>query len=258
MTDFILSAPPGDGISSMCFSPVDNTANLLVSSWDSTVRLYSPQSGSSGYAGGLEARYTHYFDGAVLSCCYSGDGYQAFCGGLDKTVHMLDIHRNAKEPIMAHHTAVSSIAYNIDNSLLLSGSWDGALHAYDCKGGKLIHNTSMPNNGKVYSISTSKDKIIVATSSKQIAIYDIRNLSFPEQLRESPLKHQIRTVRCSPDGTSFAVGSVEGRIALEYFDMSSEVQSAKYAFKCHRREDLAYPVNCIEYHPKFGTFASGT
>lgn len=79
----------------------------------------------------------------------------------------------------------------------------------------------------------------------------------PEQIRESPLKHQTRSVKCSVDGTNFVVGSIEGRVAIEYFDSAAEIQALKYAFKCHRKDDLAYPVNCIEFNPLFGTFATG-
>jgi cell cycle arrest protein BUB3 len=36
-----------------------------------------------------------------------------------------------------------------------------------------------------------------------------------------------------------------------------EKDPKKYAFKCHRVGDTVYPVNCINFHPKFGTFATG-
>ncbi len=32
------------------------------------------------------------------------------------------------------------------------------------------------------------------------------------------------------------MASTEGRIAVEYFDASPEVQANKYAFKCHRQD----------------------
>jgi hypothetical protein len=53
------------------------------------------------------------------------------------------------------------------------------------------------------------------------------------------------------------LSSVEGRVAVEYFDPSPEAQSKKYAFKCHRQGDLVYPVNAMSFHPVYGTFATG-
>ena len=51
----------------------------------------------------------------------------------------------------------------------------------------------------------------------------------------------------------YATASVEGRIAVEYFDPSSEAQDKKYAFKCHRQTiddvDHVWPVNSLAFHP---------
>ena len=53
----------------------------------------------------------------------------------------------------------------------------------------------------------------------------------------------------------YATGSVEGRIAVEYFDPSPDVQKEKYAFKCHRQTvdgiDHVWPVNTIAFHPMY-------
>jgi hypothetical protein len=43
------------------------------------------------------------------------------------------------------------------------------------------------------------------------------------------LKYQTRCIAAHPGG--YALGSVEGRVAMEYFDTSPEAQRAKYAFK---------------------------
>lgn len=79
-------------------------------------------------------------------------------------------------------------------------------------------------------------------------VWDLRKLSKPEQERQSSLKFQTRAVRIFPQGdgamillrifsltsSAFALSSTEGRIAIEYFDTSPEIQAKKYAFKCHR------------------------
>ena len=45
------------------------------------------------------------------------------------------------------------------------------------------------------------------------------------------------------------LGSIEGRVAVEYLDTNPEVQKKKYAFKCHRIKEAGieqiYPVNAI-------------
>jgi hypothetical protein len=83
----------------------------------------------------------------------------------------------------------------------------------------------------------------------------------PEQRRESSLKYQTRCIRGFPDGSGYALSSVEGRVAMEYFDLSEESQARKYAFKCHRKSeggrDVVYPVNAISFNKRYGTFATG-
>ena len=70
-----------------------------------------------------------------------------------------------------------------------------------------------------------------------------------------------RAIDCMPNDEGYASSSIEGRVAVEWFDPSTESQSRKYAFKCHRQPvddvDVVYPVNAIAFHPIHGTFATG-
>lgn len=60
-------------------------------------------------------------------------------------------------------------------------------------------------------------------------------LDIPEQHRESSLKYQTRCVAAFSGAYSFAVASVEGRVAMEILDPSPEAQEKKYAFKVGRQ-----------------------
>lgn len=65
-----------------------------------------------------------------------------------------------------------------------------------------------------------------------------------------------------PNDAGYASSSIEGRVAVEWFDPSATSQARKYAFKCHRQTspegvDVVYPVNTLAFHPIHGTFASG-
>ncbi|ETO19043.1 hypothetical protein RFI_18194 [Reticulomyxa filosa] len=100
-------------------------------------------------------------------------------------------------------------------------------------------------------------------SGREIYIYDLRKMKEPEQKRESSLKHQTRSICGHTNGEQFILASIEGRVAIEYFDPSQEAQQKKFAFKCHRSVDKTtmvqtiYPVNCVSVHPIYGTFATG-
>lgn len=132
-------------------------------------------------------------------------------------------------------------------------------------------------------------KIIVGDSDKKVHIYDLRKLEKAEEIRESVVKYQIRCLESFADGHGFAVGSVEGRVAYEYFNPSVNATKASgvehpadilnkksYAFRCHREKiaeddplrledpslipgqsDKIFPVNAIAFHNKYNTFATG-
>lgn len=45
-------------------------------------------------------------------------------------------------------------------------------------------------------------------------------------------------------------------MAVEYLD--SMPTKRNYTFKCHRKDNKAYPINTVAFHPKYGgTFATG-
>ncbi|CAE5960013.1 unnamed protein product [Arabidopsis arenosa] len=86
-----------------------------------------------------------------------------------------------------------------------------------------VHGTNRTEIGtyqqpeRVNSISLAGNRLVVATAARHVNIYDLRNMSQPEQRRESSLKYQTRCVRCYPNGTGYALSSVEGRVSMEFF-----------------------------------------
>lgn len=135
---------------------------------------------------------------------------------------------------------------------------------------------AVPLPAKPQSMAASPSKVIVAMASRLVYIYDLSALSAalssptptppqPWQQRESSLKFLMRAVAAMPSDAGYATSSIEGRVAVEWFDASAESQARKYAFKCHRQPatdgpaaDVVFPVNALAFHPVHGsTFASG-
>jgi cell cycle arrest protein BUB3 len=138
-------------------------------------------------------------------------------------------------------------------------------------------------------MDTVGHRLVIALASRLFHIFDVRKMDTPEQTRESSLKFLTRALACMSDGQGnvpslgpvdaglsqlnsnnnqtysllqgYATASVEGRIAVEYFDPAPVVQEKKYAFKCHRQTiddvDHVWPVNALAFHPTYNTFASG-
>lgn len=110
----------------------------------------------------------------------------------------------------------------------------------------------------IHDLATlASESSAAASSETESASLEIE----PWQRRESALKFMARAVACMPNDAGYASSSIEGRVAVEWFDPSASSQARKYAFKCHRQMsdgvDVVYPVNALAFHPVHGTFASG-
>lgn len=209
------------------------------------------------HTGGLKTTYQH--KAGVLDCCFK-DKFTTFSGGIDKNVKMFDINSGEDKIIGNHEKPIKCVEYNFLTNLLITGSWDSTIKIWDPKSpNSCIGICNQPD--KVYTISLSNEKLVVGTAGRHVYIYDMRNMNEPQQKRESSLKYQTRCVKCYPNGQGYALSSIEGRVAMEYFDPSPEIQAKKYAFKCHRISqngvDIVYPVNTISFHKGYGTFATG-
>ncbi|KAG6897098.1 hypothetical protein C0992_004030 [Termitomyces sp. T32_za158] len=151
------------------------------------------------------------------------------------------------------------MAYFRESNILITGSWDRTLRFWDSRAGS-PQQSSHDTPERVYQIDLVNNTLVAAMASRLFNIYDIRRMDAPLQQRESSLKFMTRSLACMPDGQGYATASVEGRIAVEYFDPSPTVQERKYAFKCHRQTiddvDHVWPVNALAFHPLYNTFAS--
>jgi cell cycle arrest protein BUB3 len=244
-----------------------------------------------------QAQLIHTFkhEAAVLDVCWITDTLAA-SGGLDRRVRLLNLETGQMNIIGKHGAAISRIRYSSTTNLLLSSSWDGTLKVWDptATPATLIKilslpdkilamdlsppfpHTSLPSQASI-KVSDPTPRAVVGMAGRHIHIFNLAQWRQEvdrvkvtgqedetswkaEQKRESSLKFMVRDIKCMPNGDGFAISSVEGRIAVEFFDASTESQGKKYAFKCHRQVidgvDTVYPVNAMAFHPVHATFAS--
>lgn len=75
------------------------------------------------------------------------------------------------------------------------------------------------------------------------------------QTTESPLKWQTRVVSCFQQANGFAIGSIEGRVGIQYVE--DKMTENNFSFKCHRdTTNNVFSVNSIAFHPIYGTFST--
>ncbi|GFR11360.1 mitotic checkpoint protein BUB3, partial [Trichonephila clavata] len=248
--EFTLHDAPTDLISSVNFGP-SSSQFLLSSSWDHTVRLFDVTKNT------LHMKYEH--DAPVLDCCFQ-DQQHCWSGDLRGHLKRTDINCSDHKIVVAHDAAIRCVEYCPDIHAVITGSWDQTVKLWDVRAVEAPSTYRVPD--KVYTMSVCGDRLIIGTAGRRIVIYDLRAMSYAQQVRESSLKYQTRCIRSFPNKQGYVVSSIEGRIAVEYMDPSPEAQKKKYAFKCHRiKEDngveLIYPINCIAFHSGYNTFATG-
>ncbi|GAA5918177.1 hypothetical protein JCM1841_005289 [Sporobolomyces salmonicolor] len=264
-----LPLPPlPDSISSLAFHPT-NPNLLLVGSWDRNVYLHDLNNSAAPRKLALR--------GAVLDVTWAPNSESVgYVGGLGKEVRSINFETNESQLICKHDDAVKCVEYCAELNAVVSASWDSTLRitAIDLSTSQPSPSPivlKLPN--KVYSLALSNTKIVAAMGGRAVWIWDIPTLKQqieagktgdeiePWQKRESSLKFMTRAVSCMPNDTGYATTSIEGRVAVEFFDPSPEVQAKKYAFKCHRQViegvDTVYPVQGLAFNPVHGTFATG-
>ncbi|KAJ1971387.1 RNA export factor gle2 [Dimargaris xerosporica] len=96
--------------------------------------------------------------------------------------------------------------------------------------------------------------LVAATAERHVCIYDLSNPTTPFQTIQSPLKWQTRVISCLVDASGYMLGSIEGRVAIQY--IQTKDQGNNFTFRCHRDRNNIYAVNDMSVHPTYGTFST--
>ncbi|KAI9829021.1 MAG: RNA export factor gle2 [Thelocarpon impressellum] len=256
--DVALTSPPEDSISDIAFSPQSD--HLAVASWDKKVRIYEINS-----QGGSEGKALFEHEGPVLSTNWSKDGTKVVGGGGDKAARMLDLQSGSTtaQQVAAHDQPIRVVRFieapGSNQPMLVTGSWDRTVKYWDLRQSTAV--ATLTCQERVYTLDVRDKLMVIGTADRYI---NIVNLSEPTKFYksiQSPLKWQTRVVSCFADSSGFAVGSIEGRCAIQYVEEKD--QPSNFSFKCHRetptnQRDVAnvFSVNAISFHPVHGTFST--
>ncbi|ETN42780.1 uncharacterized protein HMPREF1541_01938 [Cyphellophora europaea CBS 101466] len=255
--DIALTSPPEDSISDLSFSPAGDF--LAVASWDKKVRIYQVSE-----QGQSEGKAAIDFEAPALSCAWSEDGTKVVGVGADKTFRLLDIASGNMTPqtLTAHEQPIRCCAFtNVNNTpVLVTGSWDKTVKYWDLRSDKPAATVNCQE--RVYTMDTKGKLLVVGTADRYINVVDLNKPDQFYKTIQSPLKFQTRVVSCfTPNNNGFAVGSIEGRCAIQYVEERDS--SNNFSFKCHREtppnnkdQSNVYAVNAISFHPEHGTFST--
>ncbi|KAF9139553.1 Poly(A)+ RNA export protein [Linnemannia elongata] len=249
--DIEVTAPPTDGISDLAFS---KTSDLLAAtSWNNEVRIWEIMGDGSSTA---KAMYNH--DAPALCCQWSPDGGKLASGGADNAGKLFDVTTGQATQFAKHDAPIKSLRWIDGANIVATGSWDKTIKYWDLRGPSPVSSVAL--NDRLYSMDAHGPLLVAATADRNISMFDMSNPTVPFRTMDSPLKLQTRVVSCFTTGGGFAVGSIEGRVAIQYTDIKDN--QGNFSFKCHRegapaaRDSTVFAVNAISFHPVFGTFAT--
>jgi len=260
MKDVEVQSPPDDTVSKMQFSPSTVPQTFLVAgSWDHNVRCWQIEQNGQTIP---KAQQTA--GGPVLDVCWSTDGSKVFTACGDKMARMWDLGSNQYVQIAAHDAPVKTIHYVKAPSYecVMTGSWDRTLKFWDTRQPNPMMQIQLPE--RCYCVDVKYPMAVCGTAGRGIIIYHLENQPQEFKKMESPLKYQHRCVSIFDDKknepTGFALGSVEGRVAIQY--VHAQNPKDNFTFKCHRSNGTTggyqdiYAVNDIAFHPVHGTLAT--
>ncbi|XP_024021519.1 mitotic checkpoint protein BUB3.3 isoform X2 [Morus notabilis] len=239
--------PIRDAISRVRFAPQSD--NLLISSWDSCLRLYD--------VGSSELRLEAPSKAPLLDCCFQDESL-AFISGSDGFIRRYDLHSGTSEVIGNHADLSTCIGYSDATCQVIITGLHKKILSWDTRMEKDL--LCLVNLGsEVDSMSISGFDIMLAVGTS-VYMYDLRNLSRSVQSKKSDMDLRIKCVSSVPYSKGFAAGSVDGRVALEMsFSANSDdiTSNFSYTFRCHpksanKRLHLV-SVNDIVFNPLIGS-----
>lgn len=238
--------PPTDTVQALSWS---SRANFLAGgAWDGVLRCWEvAPTGASQFK--AETR----FDGPVLDCSWHDDGSKIFAGSCDTTARCWDLATNQLLPVAKHDMPIKVCTWLPALQVLVTGSWDRTVKFWDCRQSQPA--LSFPMTERVYCADLYDKCFVVATADKQVTAFSLQGT--PQQAYRQPINKLRLAPRCLavlPGADGFAVGSVEGRVGIQYFDQARSAEN--FTFKCHNENDNFFCVNGISFHPRYGTFST--
>lgn len=260
-----VNVAPDDTVSALAFSPQRMASDFVVSgTWGNSVNCYQVAKAMNGsYKGELKASHQH--QSPILDVCWSDDGSKVFSASADKTVKMWDLNANQQMQVALHDAPIKTVHWikTSTYSCIMTSSWDRTLKFWDTRSQSPLTTINLPERS--YCADVLGPMAVVSTADRAILIYKLDPSPTLIKSSDSPFKFQHKCVSIFVDEkrepTGYALGSIEGRVAIQYVQQKDP--KSNFTFKCHRSngqnnpgvQDI-YSVNDIAFHPVYGTMAT--
>jgi mRNA export factor len=135
---------------------------------------------------------------------------------------MMDLGANqtTATQVAAHDQPIRCVRFfespGANAPMLVTGSWDKTIKYWDLRQSTPVGTVQCQE--RVYTLDVKNKLLVVGTADRYINVINLSEPSKFYKTIQSPLKWQTRVVSCFSDATGFAVGSIEGRCAIQYVE----------------------------------------
>ncbi len=100
--------------------------------------------------------------------------------------------------------------------MVATGSWDKTVKYWDLRQQQPAATVQVQE--RVYTMDVKDNLLVVGTADRYINVINLKEPTKLYKTIQSPLKWQTRVVSCFADSAGFAIGSIEGRCAIQYVE----------------------------------------
>jgi WD40 repeat protein len=160
----------------------------------------------------------------VWSAAFSSDGYTLATSSetsvklwkispvkLLKSLPMLTENILEEVKSLPDSTRVRSLCFSPDGKTLVGSSDDRIIKKWDVEMGECLKTLTATSNSPIWSLQFSQDRKLIAGSAEALQIWNTEEQ--PKMTLLEP-NHRIRSLTCSPDGKTIAVGSDDQLVRL--------------------------------------------
>ncbi|CCK68762.1 Bub3p KNAG_0B03210 [Huiozyma naganishii CBS 8797] len=246
-----------DYISDICF---DTEQSLIaVTAWDGSLSIY--EYGNETEPVRLLQRIRHQYP--LLSCCiiHINNTTQFFVGTVQGEV-LRALCEEDRFVSIEENPAQLGIIRMLPwrSNCIIAGSWDGTILVLECSEFSATITAKKKLEGKILSMDCNSNYLILVLTGNKIEWCDLPlNRDGMGLLKrvDSPLKYQVRDIKLTPNSDGYVVSSIDGRVAVEYFEDSAK----QFAFRCHRMNltdvQFVFPVDTLGFEPNSDILYTG-
>lgn len=142
--------------------------------------------------------------------------------GVDKSARLVDLAANGApaQQVAVHDEPIKAVRFfeapNTNAPMIATGSWDKTIKYWDLRSSTPA--ATLVCSERVYSMDAKGQSLMAVCADRKVHAVNLSNPTAFLNVIESKLQKQPRVVTCVWSKLGFALGSVEGRVEINYLE----------------------------------------